>query len=256
MFLVFLAASAGQSSPPTVPAVIPPPTTDKLGNWNPAIGYVTPGQDEPGYRAWYFAVPERAAKVREFNNYLVSAGVGGVVPTWQLLRTASDWQRCGAQPYALAPPEYWPNVVQALRFIRDEVIPAIGRVEAVSAYREPLLNACAGGAPESAHRFFQGFDMVPLMPTTRELLIRELCRIHAADGARFGVGLGFYAFLRFHIDGRKFRKWGAGSGPEAAACNAEPLSRPSSPTDPTLPAILGPPSLNLPPPPASQSPGG
>lgn len=226
------------------PPAPPPPVIDSSGRWNPGIGYVTAGQDEPGYRLWYMASAERAAWVKSLNDYLVTYGVGGIVPTWQLIRTASDWQKCGAQPYELPPVEYWPNIVQSLRFVRDYVVPRIGPVEAVSAYRDPALNLCAKGAPESAHRYFQAVDLVPLKPTTREFLIHDLCALHADSGGRYNIGLGFYAYLRFHIDARKFRKWGAGDGPEAAACNAEPPSAAIAgpPLATTQPAATGAPS--------------
>ncbi len=67
----------------------------------------------------------------------------------------------------------------------------------------------------------QAVDLVPLLPTSREELIRRLCLVHARTGEPYGVGLGFYVGLRFHIDSRKYRKWGTGSGPEAAACLSE-----------------------------------
>ncbi|MEO7634973.1 MAG: hypothetical protein ABIS38_04935 [Sphingomicrobium sp.] len=176
--------------------------------WQPTAPYVISGQDEPGYRNWMAASPRHPAYVKAFNDYLTTWGVAGVVPTWQLLRTASDWMKCGAAPFELPPTDNWPNVVQTLRYIRDQVIPAIGPVEPVSVYRNPVLNHCAGGANESAHRFMQAVDMVPLRPMTRETLIRTLCAGHAINGARYAVGLGFYPFIRFHVDSRKFRTWG------------------------------------------------
>jgi hypothetical protein len=200
----------------TAPAQIAPPV-DPPG-WQPNAAYVTTGQDEPGYRSWYLAAPWRATYVKSFNDYLTAYGVSGIVPTWQLLRTASDWQKCGADPFEVPPPAEWPNIVQTLRYIRDQVIPAIGPVEPVSVYRNPVLNICAKGAPESAHRYLQAVDLVPLRPITREALIHDLCVVHAESGERYGVGLGFYAFRRFHIDSRKFRKWGFGPSPEAAPC--------------------------------------
>jgi hypothetical protein len=125
-----------------------------------------------------------------------------------LLRTASDWQKCGAQPFEIPPSEDWPNVIQALRYIRDKVIPVIGPVEPVSVYRNPSLNECAAGAPESAHRFMQAVDLVPLRPVTRDAMMQRLCAAHARSGEGYGVGLGFYVGLRFHVDSRKFRTWG------------------------------------------------
>ena len=62
---------------------------------------------------------------------------------------------------------------------------------------------------------------MPLRPTTREALMRDLCRLHRREGEPYGVGLGFYAFLRFHIDTRRFRNWGFGEAPEAEQCRRE-----------------------------------
>ncbi|MDQ3478390.1 MAG: D-Ala-D-Ala carboxypeptidase family metallohydrolase, partial [Pseudomonadota bacterium] len=162
--------------------------------WQPTARYVTAGQDEPGYRSWYMAMPTRAIAVGNFNTYLKTYQVAGVVPTWQLLRTASSWQECGAAPFEVPPTLEWPNIVQTLRYIRDRVIPTIGPVEPVSAYRNPALNVCAGGASESAHRFMQAVDLVPLRPISREALMRELCAVHRRGGEPYGVGLGFYAY--------------------------------------------------------------
>jgi len=209
----------------------------------PAPIYITAGQDEPGYRNWYAASPGHAIGVTNFNQYLVTYGVGGIVPTWQLLRTATAWERCGAQPFEVPPPLEWPNIVQTLRYIRDYVIPAVGPVEPVSVYRNPYLNVCAGGAIESAHMHYSAIDMVPLRPTTREELMRTLCAVHARRGPDYGVGLGFYAFLRFHIDTTKYRRWGADTS--SATCppiihpeDAGTVYQPSEPLPPPQPVPI------------------
>jgi hypothetical protein len=195
-----LSAQTAPAQPPSVPLA---PTAP----WDPATAYITAGQDEPGYRSWYLALPSRAVQVKAFNDYLVGAEVGGVVPTWQLFRTATSWRSCGAQPFEIPPTEEWPHIVNTLRYIRDYVIPALGPVEPVSAYRNPALNLCAGGAPESAHKLYSAIDMVPLRPITREAMMRTLCGDHSLHGADYHAGLGFYAFMRFHVDSTKFRRW-------------------------------------------------
>jgi hypothetical protein len=113
--------------------------------------------------------------------------------------------------------------VQTLRYVRDYVIPAVGAVEPVSGYRNPHLNICAGGAPESAHKHYSAIDLVPLQPTTREGLMRSLCSAHARRGPDYGVGLGFYAFLRFHVDTTKYRRWNMDP---AVASLCPPIARP------------------------------
>ena len=90
LLALLMSAQAPMAPPaPVAPIAIAPIATD------PAAAYITAGQDEPGYRSWYLAAPWRAAQVKTFNDYLVGNQVGGVLPTWQLLRTATSWKDCG-----------------------------------------------------------------------------------------------------------------------------------------------------------------
>jgi hypothetical protein len=212
--LAILALAAAQVAPPaTLPApgaqppMMPAAPLVIPNVWNPTADYITAGQDEPGYRSWYLAAPWRANQVKAFNDYLKTWEVSGIVPTWQLFRTATAWEKCGGQPFEIPPTIEWPHIVQTLRYVRDYVIPAVGPVEPVSTYRNPSLNICAGGAPESAHKNYSAIDMVPLRPTTREELMKTLCTMHGRRGPDYQVGLGFYAFLRFHVDTTKYRRW-------------------------------------------------
>jgi len=209
LLLVAVPASAQVvlPAPPTGSVVFAPGATTGPTAWSPVADYITAGQDEPGYRNWYAATPAHATSVKSFNAYLQQYEVGGIFPTWQLLRTATSWQKCGGQPFEVPPSSEWPHIVQTLRYVRDYVIPAVGPVEPVSAYRNPMLNACAGGAPESAHKHYSAIDMVPLRQTTREQLMRTLCTVQSRRGPDYQVGLGFYAFLRFHVDTTKYRRW-------------------------------------------------
>lgn len=220
LLLALLAAQLPASPPPALPVV--PPIAPTV--WDPAAAYITAGQDEPGYRSWYIAMPARAVQVKAFNDYLTTWQVSGVLPTWQLFRTATSWQECGGQPFEIPPTSEWPHIVQTLRYIRDYVIPAVGPVEPVSVYRNPALNVCAGGAPESAHKHYSAIDLVPLKPTTREGLMKTLCAVHARRGPDYEVGLGFYAFLRFHVDTSKFRRWNMDP---AVAAQCPPILHPS-----------------------------
>jgi hypothetical protein len=217
--LTFLATQTAVPAPPSQPAATPAAPAP----WIPAAGYITAGQDEPGYRSWYLAAPWRAAQVKQFNDYLVAAQVGGIVPTWQLFRTATMWKECGGEPFEIPPTVEWPHIVQTLRYVHDYVIPTVGPVEPVSGYRNPALNQCAGGAPESAHKHYSAIDLVPLLPITREQLMRSLCGVHSEHGAAYNAGLGFYAYLRFHIDSTKFRRWNMDP---AVAAECPPLIHP------------------------------
>jgi hypothetical protein len=231
----------------TAPVISAPPIAQAPAVWNPAAPYITEGQDEPGYRLWYIADPTRPLQVKSFNEYLVSSQVGGILPTWQLLRTATSWKDCGGQPFEVPPTTEWPNIVQTLRYVHDYVVPAIGPVEAVSVYRNPALNVCAGGAPESAHKLYSAIDMVPLRPITREELMRTLCGVHSEHGERYNAGLGFYAYLRFHVDSTKYRRWNMDPAvakecpaivhPEDSASIGQSLPVPANPTAGTDPPV-------------------
>ena len=150
----------------------------------------------------------RPTYVRAFHNYLVTNGVAGVAPTWQLLRTATAWRDCGAEPFEVPPTSEWANIVATLNYIGSYIVPAMGPVEPVSVYRNPALNVCAGGAAASTHREMGAIDMVPLRPISREALMQGLCAIHVTNADVTNAGLGFYKGVRFHIDARKHREWG------------------------------------------------
>ncbi len=268
LLLALLATACASTPPPAAPVtvavatpVLPRPSPPHPPAFNPAAEYITAGQDEPGYQAWILARPERTALVGGLDSYLQSRSVGGIIPTWQLLRTATMWKKCAADPFEVPPAEEWPHLVETLNYVRSHVIPVVGQVEAVSVYRNPALNRCAGGAAESAHRHFFALDLVPLRPTRRDALMRGLCAIHAWQGTGYDVGLGFYKGLRFHVDSKSYRKWGAALGDErtigcpqvmaaiaadAAAAKAAIAARATqpapAPVEPTSPPTTDPPS--------------
>lgn len=201
------------------------------------------GQGEAEYRVWLEAQPGRRGEVMSFEAWQDAAGVRNVLPTYQVIRTASMWRQCGGEPFEVPPFTLWPGMTKTLAFIRDHVKPAVGEVEAVSGYRNPALNVCARGSQRSAHLDFFAIDLVPLRPTTRRQLFQELCPMHARYGRADGVGLGFYAFTRFHIDTRSFRRWG-GAGPNGNESPCAVLERggdPEAPPLPPLPVVTPPP---------------
>lgn len=171
---------------------------------------------EAVFRAWY-RQPVNHANAVQFERYLARFGVRGVLPTGQLLRTASDWRSCG-MPFQVPPVTYWTRIVPVLRFIRDEIRPRIGAVEAVSGYRNPSLNRCAAGAPRSAHVGFWGVDLVPRTSITQRELFRRLCALHREKGRIARFGLGFYGGVRFHVDTKSYRLWGSNNRAGTSPC--------------------------------------
>jgi len=200
------------------------------------------GQSEADYRVWLDSNPGHRGQILSFEAWQQAAGVDGVLPTWQLVRTASMWRECGGQPFEVPPFRLWPDMVRTLRFIRDHVRPAVGEVEAVSGYRNPALNQCARGSERSAHLDFFALDLIPKQPVGRRQLFERLCAMHRREGRAASAGLGFYAFTRFHIDTRSFRRYGS-SGP---AGNESPCAVLERGEDPEAPPLQQPPSPPLP----------
>ena len=219
------------------------------------------GQSEAAYHAFLAAKPHVAADVRAFEDWLRRKRVYGVLPTWQVLRTATMWRECNGPPFQVPPRKYWENIAATLRFVRRHVVPAVGPVQAVSGYRNPGLNLCARGSAGSAHRDYSALDLVPLKPLDRRQIFMAMCRVHRRKGPASGVGLGFYAFTRFHVDTRSFRRWGS-AGPlgNESPCavierGEDPLAPPLPPPIPVVPPPLSPAPQEVPsnPPPQRES---
>ncbi len=170
---------------------------------------MAPGQSKADYYAWLAKSAENREAVRAFKNRLAFEGVAEVVPVWQLIRTSSSWRECAADRFEVAPADKWSHMIDTLKFVRDEVRPAVGEVEALSVYRNESLNSCSNGAPKSAHRMFFALDLTPVAAdVSRQDMISGICNAHSRSGQRFNTGLGFYSGRRFHVDSSGFRRWG------------------------------------------------
>ncbi|MEA1013901.1 D-Ala-D-Ala carboxypeptidase family metallohydrolase [Sphingosinicella sp. LY1275] len=181
---------------------------------------VAEGQAEADYHAWLAKSPAARAQVIAFKQFLGMEKVEDVLPTWQLVRTASMWRECDGPRFEVAPFGEWQHVAKTLRFVKHHVQPVLGEVEALSGYRNAELNRCARGAPESAHRHFYALDLAPLRAVSRDGMIGSLCAIHGFRGAGYDIGLGFYGGRRFHVDSKGFRKWGPDGKGATSPCNA------------------------------------
>ena len=178
-----------------------------------------PGQGFADYQAWLARSPANREQVRAFRSYLAAQGLAEVIPVWQLIRTSSSWRGCGADRFEVAPRDKWDNIVTTLRFVRDEVTPAVGAVEALSVYRNEGLNRCSNGAPASAHRLFFALDLKPVSDdVSRAGMISRVCSAHNRSGRTYNAGLGFYSGLRFHVDSHGFRKWGPDGRGASSPC--------------------------------------
>ncbi|MBA3676645.1 MAG: peptidase M15 [Sphingosinicella sp.] len=180
---------------------------------------IAEGQGRADYLAWLAREPAARAQVLSFKTFLDMKDVQGVVPTWQLVRTASMWRDCSGPRFEVAPVAEWQHISETLGYVKDHVQPVIGPVEAVSGYRNEGLNQCSGGAKASAHRHFFALDLVPVKPVSRPAMLRSLCAIHDFRGEQYDVGLGFYSGNRFHVDSKGFRRWGSDGKGVTSPCN-------------------------------------
>ncbi|HEY0111576.1 MAG TPA: D-Ala-D-Ala carboxypeptidase family metallohydrolase [Allosphingosinicella sp.] len=177
------------------------------------------GQSKADYLAWLARDPGARAQVLSFKAFLEAGDVEDVIPTWQLVRTASKWRACDGPRFEVAPTHEWANISGTLGFIKAHVEPEIGKVEAVSGFRNAELNQCSGGAKASAHRHFYALDLVPANDdVSRGEMIRSICRVHNDAGLGSDIGLGFYNGKRFHLDSKGFRRWGANGSGATSPC--------------------------------------
>jgi hypothetical protein len=210
------AVAAELPAVPATPAALPTPVAPAPAAAAPASTHshsarsaAAPGQDLADYRAWLARSPANREAVRAFRTYLAERGLAEVIPVWQLIRTSSSWRDCGAERFEVAPRDKWDNITTTLKFVRDQVEPAVGKVEALSVYRNESLNRCSNGAPASAHRLFFALDLKPVSEeVSRPGMISRVCAAHRRSGTAYNAGLGFYSGLRFHVDSHGYRKWG------------------------------------------------
>ncbi|MFI2812057.1 MULTISPECIES: D-Ala-D-Ala carboxypeptidase family metallohydrolase [Microbulbifer] len=150
---------------------------------------------------------DRRELYTRLQHFLFLNKVDGVLPSYQLLRQGSDWQKIDEPPFAIPPEQNWETMVDTLRVLQDEIIPRIGPVTVLSGWRTPAYNAKAGGSKRSKHMHFCGIDVVPERDYTREELIPILRDIHRKVGKKWNMGLGIYSGVRFHVDTCGYRRW-------------------------------------------------
>lgn len=173
-------------------------------------------QDDPRdaamFREW---LPANRAQVRAFEAYLAQEQLAGVVPTWQLLRSASMWRECKSPPFVLPPAAQWGEAAEVLALLKElRRTGALGPFAVMSAYRGPDLNRCAGGARRSAHLRF-AVDLVPLSPADDQ----KLCAFWRVNGRAWNMGLSRYPSGRIHVDRTGWRTWGADHSGKSSFCN-------------------------------------
>jgi hypothetical protein len=180
------------------------------------LGFASSAAMANEHEAALYAEWARTAPVAEFEQYLREANLGNVIPTQQLARTASDWKRCAGPRFELPPKHLWPEVRKVVGLVAELKKRGIFQeVEAVSNYRNPKLNACAGGAKHSAHTSSFAVDIVPGATVNAF----KLCNFWRTQGKTWKMGLSRYPSGRIHLDTSGYRTWGASHGKASSVCS-------------------------------------
>ncbi len=169
-----------------------------------------PDRGPARFNEWAASHSER---ISAFQRYLQRRDVGEVVPMWQLLRTATDWQRCGAEPFGIAPEPQWPAVADTLDLLKAlKTQRVLGEFEVASAWRDETLNRCAGGSTRSAHVRSFAVDLLPGGS------VDGLCRFWKEQGQAWRMGLSRYPSGRVHLDTAGYRTWGEDYSQRTSFC--------------------------------------
>lgn len=177
--------------------------------------YAQPDNRGPAlYQSW-LRTPGAQAQAQAFSAYLHQQKVGDVVPMYQLLRSASMWRECRAQPFQVPPKAQWKAAADVLVLLKEmQRHQALGKFEVVSAYRDPKLNGCAGGAKRSSHTSGFAVDILPLAGSNNA----RLCAFWKQQGPRWKMGMSRYPSGRIHVDRTSWRTWGADHTRKSSFC--------------------------------------
>ncbi len=169
-----------------------------------AGGALLPLSPAKRYARWLDAGHRTEAE--QYAARLQAEGVDGVVPAPALARTARKWRACRRDEFGVPPDALQANMPPTLRLIAQ--LRDLGILDtslARSAYRDPELNACAGGSPGSKHLQNQAIDFdLPDRPDN----VARLCAFWREHGEAANMGLGFYTPTAIHIDTAGYRTWG------------------------------------------------
>jgi len=203
--LLLLASCAYPPAPAPAPTPVPASGSD---------GEVRTEQSFAEWRA------RTNAPLAAFEAELRTRGLADQVPLHELLRSASDWAKCKAEPYAVPPEAQWKDVysvLSLLKTMREQGV--LGRIVVYSAYRDETLNACAEGAKGSAHLRSFAIDFRPIAtPAESAETDQRLCRFWQTQGQALRMGLSRYPSGRIHIDTHGWRTWGSDHTQTTAFC--------------------------------------
>lgn len=185
-----------------------------------------PIKDVPASYITWLAKNNNYQKVKEYENYLDQQNVSHIVPSFELLRTARDWQQCHREQYAVPNRELWSNQVPTLKVFKYLVATKVlTDFEVTSVYRDLPTNQCAGGSTASRHLFNSAIDfrVGSSNPSKSDYTMIDqtkfkLCQFWVQYGRSLNLGLGVYASGQIHIDTQGYRTWGPNLSRGSSVC--------------------------------------
>ncbi|WP_092746973.1 YcbK family protein [Acinetobacter boissieri] len=177
------------------------------------------------YTQW-LSQKNHAQQAKAYESFLEKHHLANLIPSFELLRTARDWQKCFGQEYAVPSQELWQNQIATLNVFKQLIEQhVLSDFEVTSVYRDLPTNQCVGGASESRHLYNSAIDfrIGPSNPQAADLerialAKAQLCKFWQQYGAGLNMGLGVYASGQIHIDTQGYRTWGANLNRNTSAC--------------------------------------
>ncbi|MEB3752798.1 D-Ala-D-Ala carboxypeptidase family metallohydrolase [Acinetobacter sp. MD2(2019)] len=178
------------------------------------------------YVQW-LSVGDHRQRVYEYEQFLAKNNVGSIIPSFELLRTARDWQKCGVDEYAVPNRELWNNQIATLRVFKYLIATKVlTDFEVTSVYRDLPTNRCAGGATSSRHLFNSAIDfrIGPQYPKGSDFSFIDdtkykICQFWYQYGQSLNMGVGLYASGQIHIDTQGYRTWGPNLSHASSMCS-------------------------------------
>ncbi len=187
---------------------------------------IPPKTSPASYRQWLLA-DDNQARARDYERFLEQNNSGNIIPSFELFKTARDWDKCGKTEYMIPSRELWNNQLPTLKVFKYLVASKVlTDFTVTSVYRDLPLNQCAGGAGSSRHLFNSAIDfrIGPAYPQAEDYAYIEqskfkLCQFWAQYGQSLNMGLGLYASGQIHIDTQGYRTWGPDLTRNSSMCN-------------------------------------
>ncbi|RKG37249.1 D-Ala-D-Ala carboxypeptidase family metallohydrolase [Acinetobacter rongchengensis] len=178
------------------------------------------------YRNWLM-IGSNQSRARDYERFLEKNSVGNIIPSFELFKTARDWDKCGKSEYMIPSEEIWRNQLPTLKVFKYLVASKVlTDFTVTSVYRDLPLNQCAGGASSSRHLFNSAIDfrIGPEYPQPEDYAYIEntkfkLCQFWSQYGQSLNMGLGLYASGQIHIDTQGYRTWGPDLTRNSSMCN-------------------------------------